>query len=545
MKRLFIVTFLFSISLLGVAQDPNCYRVYLSNKNNSPFSINTPSAFLSPRAIAKRTTYNIPITTQDLPVNESYINQIKAFDANIQVLSTSKWLNTVVIYCPNPAHIPGIQNLGCVQHIVPVANLPFTKEGGFVIPQTVANDKFGMSGTKDFSYGDSYDQIKVHRGDSLHNRGFRGEGMLIAVLDAGWNGFDTISHFQPLYANGQIWGTRDMIPGVNNVYTGHGHGTAVTSIIASNIEGQLVGTAPMANYFFIRSENPWSEQPIEEDFWAAAAELADSLGADVINSSLGYTTFEDFPQGDMTPQQNDGISSVASQAATIAGQKGIVVVISAGNERGSDWGFIGRPADAFDVISVGAMDKDSVIAPFSSYGPSADMRVKPDVTSVGWNTWYSSTDGSIYQGNGTSFSGPVIAGLSACLWQSLPHLNAIEIMEVIRQHGHIYNNPDNDFGYGIPDYFQAFLDNISSVSEFSTPMDVLVFPNPTEDQITFQSMNEEILSIQIVDLSGKILYHNSDKQFKNTISVSFLSSGIYFAHLKTATSKGTIKFVKR
>jgi len=545
MKRLFIVTILFSLSLLGVAQNPNCYRVYLSNKNNSPFSINTPSAFLSPRAIAKRTTYNIPITTQDLPVNESYINQIKAFDTNIQVLSTSKWLNTVVIYCPNPAHIPGIQNLGCVQHIVPVANLPFTKEGGFVIPQTVANDKFGMNGTKDFSYGDSYDQIKVHRGDSLHNRGFRGEGMLIAVLDAGWNGFDTISHFQPLYANGQIWGTRDMIPGVNNVYTGHGHGTSVTSIIASNIEGQLVGTAPMANYFFIRSENPWSEQPIEEDFWAAAAELADSLGADVINSSLGYTTFEDFPQGDMTPQQNDGISSVASQAATIAGQKGIVVVISAGNERGSDWGFIGRPADAFDVISVGAMDKDSVIAPFSSYGPSADMRVKPDVTSVGWNTWYSSTDGSIYQGNGTSFSGPVIAGLSACLWQSLPHLNAIEIMEVIRQHGHIYNNPDNDFGYGIPDYFQAFLDNISSVSEFSTPMDVLVFPNPTEDQITFQSMNEEILSIQIVDLSGKILYHNSDKQFKNTISVSFLSSGIYFAHLTTATSKGTLKFVKR
>lgn len=545
MKRLFIVTILFSITLLGAAQDPNCYRVYLSNKNNSPFSINTPSAFLSPRAIAKRTTYNIPVTLQDLPVNEAYINQIKAFDANIQILSRSKWLNTVVIYCPNPAHIPGIQNLGCVQYIVPVANLPFTKEGGFVIPQTVANDKFGKNGTKDFSYGDSYDQIKVHRGDSLHNLGFRGEGMLIAVLDAGWDGFDTISHFQPLYANGQIWGTRDMIPGVNNVYTGHGHGTSVTSIIASNIEGQLVGTAPMANYFFIRSENPWSEQPIEEDFWAAAAELADSLGADVINSSLGYTTFADFPQGDMTPQQNDGVTSVASQAATIAGQKGIVVVISAGNERGSDWGFIGRPADAIDVISVGAMNKDSIIAPFSSYGPSADMRVKPDITSLGWDTWNSTTDGTITQGSGTSFSGPVIAGLSACLWQSLPHLNSIEIMEVIRQHGHIYNNPDNDFGYGIPDYFQAFLDNSTSVSEYSKTINVIAFPNPSEDQITFQSTTEEILSIQVVDLSGKILFQVSDKQFKNTISVASLSSGIYFAHVTTTHSKGTIKFVKR
>jgi len=545
MKRLFIVTLLLSITFSSFAQNPNCYRIYLSNKNNSPFSINTPSAFLSPRAIAKRTTYNIPITTQDLPVNEAYINQIKAFDANIQVLSTSKWLNTVVIYCPNPAHIPGIQNLGSVQHIVPVANLPFSKEGGFVIPQTIANDKFGTNGFKDFSYGDSYDQIKVHRGDSLHNLGFRGEGMLICVFDAGWNGFDTLSHFQPLYANGQIWGTRDMIPGVNNVYTGHGHGTSVTSIIASNIEGQLVGTAPMANYFFIRSENPWSEQPIEEDFWAAAAELADSLGADVINSSLGYTTFPDFPQGDMTPQQNDGISSVSSLAATIAGQKGIVVVISAGNERGSDWGFIGRPADAIDVISVGAMDKDSIIAPFSSYGPSADMRVKPDITAVGWNTWVSTTNGNIVQGNGTSFSGPVIAGLSACLWQALPHLNAIELMDVIRQHGHIYNNPDNDFGYGIPDFFQAFLDNSTSVSEFSTSINVVAFPNPTADQITFQSTNEEIVSIQIVDLSGKILFQVSDKQFKNTISVASLSSGIYFAHVTTTQSIGTIKFVKR
>jgi serine protease AprX len=545
MKRFFIAILFIGITLWGVAQNPNCYRVYLSNKTNSPFSINTPSAFLSPRAIAKRTTYNIPITTQDLPVNESYINQIKAFDSNIQILSRSKWLNTVVIYCPNAAHIPGIQNLGCVQHIVPVANLPFTKEGGFVIPQTVANDKFGGNGSKDFSYGDSYDQIKVHRGDSLHNRGFSGEGMLIAVFDAGWNGFDTISHFQPLYTNGQIWGTRDMIPGVNNVYTGHGHGTAVTSIIASNIEGQLVGTAPSANYFFIRSENPWSEQPIEEDFWAAAAELADSLGADVINSSLGYTTFVDFPQGDMTPQQNDGVSSVASQAATIAGQKGIVVVISAGNERGSDWGFIGRPADAFDVISVAAMNKDSIIAPFSSYGPSADMRVKPDITSVGWDTWYSSTDGSIYQGNGTSFSGPVIAGLAACLWQSLPHLNSIEIMEVIRQHGHIYNNPDNDFGYGIPDFFQAFLDNISSVTDYSSRINVVAYPNPAEDQITFQSATEEILSIQIIDLYGKTLLQISEKQSKTNISVSSLSSGIYFAQIVTSSGKGTLKFVKR
>ena len=505
MKKLFILGLVLSAIGWSWAQDANCYRVYLSNKNNSPFSTDRPEEFLSQRAIAKRTRFNIPITIQDLPVNQSYINQIKAFDPNIRVLATSKWLNTVVIYCPNPAHLPGIQNLGGVQYLVPVANWDLNAPAKENQPQDETPEQNNVNLWDDVDYGNSIDQFAVHRGDLLHNEGFRGEGMLIAVFDAGWNNFDVIPHFQPLFNNGQIWGTYDFVPNLPSVYTGHSHGTSVTSIMASQIDGELIGTAPEANYFFIRSEIPYAEQLIEEDFWVAAAEMADSIGADVINSSLGYTTFPDFPQGDLTSQDNDGVTGVSSQAATIAGQKGIVVVISAGNEGWSEWGFISRPADAIDVLSVGAMSKDSVIAPFSSYGPSADGRVKPDITSVGWDTWHVTEYGDIMQGNGTSFSGPVIAGLSACLWQALPHLSSTELMQVVREVSHLYNNPNINFGYGIPDFYQAYLDN--SVSIFTYPQQTFVsaYPNPVADQITFYSSLEEEMSITLFDFTGRNL----------------------------------------
>ncbi len=545
MKKLFILGLVLSAIGWSWAQDANCYRVYLSNKNNSPFSTDRPEEFLSQRAIAKRTRFNIPITIQDLPVNQSYINQIKAFDPNIRVLATSKWLNTVVIYCPNPAHLPGIQNLGGVQYLVPVANWDLNAPAKENQPQDETPEQNNVNLWDDVDYGNSIDQFAVHRGDLLHNEGFRGEGMLIAVFDAGWNNFDVIPHFQPLFNNGQIWGTYDFVPNLPSVYTGHSHGTSVTSIMASQIDGELIGTAPEANYFFIRSEIPYAELLIEEDFWVAAAEMADSIGADVINSSLGYTTFPDFPQGDLTSQDNDGVTGVSSQAATIAGQKGIVVVISAGNEGWSEWGFISRPADAIDVLSVGAMSKDSVIAPFSSYGPSADGRVKPDITSVGWDTWHVTEYGDIMQGNGTSFSGPVIAGLSACLWQALPHLSSTELMQVVREASHLYNNPNINFGYGIPDFYQAYLDN--SVSIFTYPQQTFVsaYPNPVADQITFYSSLEEEMSITLFDFTGRNLGSWNSQDPSLSISLADFPLGIYLARVTIGNHTEIIKLIKR
>ena len=309
--------FLILAGYTAMAQNtPTCYRISLSDKNNSPYSISNPSVFLSQRALDKRARFNIAITEQDFPVNPQYIQQIKAIDANIQVLCTSKWMNTVTIYCPDSTKPATISALPFVTNVLPVADYDLqgmkkqlqTFENNYVsIVSNPAKDTMA-----DLDYGEGYRQIALHNGHLLHKEGFLGNGMLIAVFDAGWAGVDTSIYFHPLFENGQILGTRDLIPGRHNVFEGHYHGTIVSSTMAILAEGTLVGTAPKANYFFIRSEHPLSEELIEEDFWAQAAEIADSLGADVINSSLGYTTFRDFPQGDFTYEDVDGVTSIAS-----------------------------------------------------------------------------------------------------------------------------------------------------------------------------------------------------------------------------------------
>ena len=449
MKRLILLCVLLGSLMVNAQIAPTtCYRIYLSDKNNSPYSIDNPSASLSARALAKRARFNTPITEQDLPVNPQYLQQIKALDNDIRVLCVSKWMNTTTIYCPDSTKLSQIASLAFVTDILPVANYDLTIDYGTpaaneIIEPLVPNQ------SKDtvipFDYGYGYPQIALHNGHLLHNEGFRGDSMLIVVFDAGWTGLDTNAFFQSLFENGQIWGSIDLIPWRHYVYDGHYHGTIVTSTMAVQSEGVLVGTAPNANYFFIRSECPDSEQLIEEDFWAQAAEIADSLGADVINSSLGYTTFVDFPQGNFTYQDVDGVTSIASRAATILGQKGVVVCVSAGNTGDYTENHIGHPADAFDILCVGATS-DSVILIFSSHGPTYDGRVKPDVVAEGNDVYcyraappdYHYASYRLTLAGGTSLANPIIAGLSACLWQALPCYTSSQIMQIIRESGHLY-----------------------------------------------------------------------------------------------------------
>ncbi len=271
-----------------------------------------------------------------------------------------------------------------------------------------------------------------------------------------------------------------------------------------------MGTAPNADYFLIRTENPWSEEPIEEDFWAAGAEFADSIGADVINSSLGYTVFDNDSLFATDYTTCDGQTGIASRAATLAAERGIIVCVSAGNEGMSEWHHIGRPADAFNVLAIGAVDKDSLYAPFSSVGPSYDGRVKPDIASVGWNTVVMTPGDSIIEGNGTSFSSPVIAGLSACLWQALPQKNATEIMQIIRESAHQILQPDTLMGFGIPDFYQAFLQyyepDTNAITTFCKPSNAfLVYPNPCQSTVTVKSTFNTIQNVAVYDLSGKCL----------------------------------------
>ena len=544
----FLVIFSLLLFQLMAQESATCFRIQLKDKNQSPYSVTRPEEFLSPRAINNRVRYSIPVTEEDLPVNPQYKQQICTIDPNIQILAESKWQNTVVIYCPDSSVLEQVKALPFTEtEVVPVASYvhrnqleKITEDYNILLHNDLYLDSL-------YDYGPAWAQIAFHNGHRLHEMGFYGDGMLIVVLDGGWEGFDTIPYFQSMYENGQLLGTRDLIPGHHNVYNGGTHGTCVTSIMATAVNGQMIGTAPHANYYFILSENPYSEQLIEEDFWAQGIEIADSLGADVVNSSLGYSTFDDFHQGDFTYADCDGVASIASRNASIACHKGIAVCISAGNEGAKPWHYISHPADAFDVLCVGAARAvDSVMASFSSYGPSADGRVKPDVVSVGWDTYVVNAAGGINAGNGTSFASPTLAGLTACLRQALPQKNALEIMDIIRQHGHQYQTPDSTMGYGIPDMYQAYLDHAhDAVSGLMMQPNLSVYPNPCTNQVMIANSDLAIRQVEIFDVSGKLLRTFDDcASVIIQLPVHQLQPGFYILRAKGKNVIRTAKIIK-
>lgn len=499
---------LFFAGTLDAQLAPTCYRLTLSDKNNSPYSIDNPSDYLSPRALEKRARFNIAITEQDLPVNPQYVQQVKNVNDHIRVLCSCKWFNTLTIYCPDSTVLPQLSSLPFVTDILPVANydldslMPLVSAAPEIEYTPMVSNNFRDSITP-YDYGYAIGQIAVHNGHLLHNEGFRGDSMLIAIFDAGWIGVDTGEFFRVLFDEGRLLGTRDLIPFRDNVYDGHHHGTIVTSTMSGLTEQVMVGTAPRASFFLIRSEEPNSEQLIEEDFWAQAACIADSIGADVINSSLGYTNFDDFPQQWNTYESTDGVSSIASLAATVLGQKGVIVCVSAGNDGANDWHYIGHPADAYDVLSVGAADIFGNIANFSSRGPSFDGRVKPDITSVGVNTFCVYPGDQLGTANGTSLAGPVAAGLCACLWQALPAASASQVMQYIRESGSCYDNPNDSLGYGLPDFYAAYAQHVG----IPEPNDITlsVFPNPCTDILHIANGDQQIDRVEFYDISGKLV----------------------------------------
>ena len=507
--------FLLIIPLSQVfAQNPNCYRITFSDKNDSPYSINRPEEFLSPRAIAKRERFNIPIIEQDLPVNPHYIDSILNFSSEpSQIIAKSKWNNSIVIMYQGNDNYQNIidemlEETSFVIDVLHVAIYDSRNISKMSISEQMSNSMV-YNFSCDYDYGNSIDNIKLHKGELLHKAGFCGEGMLICVFDAGYENFNTIPYFQPLYENGQIWGTRDLVFGLNDVYMEYdpwsGHGTGVMSLMASAIEGQVIGSAPKANYFLFRTCPPYNfNQMVEEDFWAQGAEVADSLGADIATTQVGYRDNFDYPwQNIYTSDDNDGMTSLISRSASILAQKGVVVVVSAGNDGQTKWHYIGRPADAKDILAVGMVNKNGIVLGGSSYGPSADGRVKPDVAALGSKGWCVNAAGEIVDwGNGTSASAPLIAGLAACLWQALPQYSSLEITDLIRKYGDRADNPDDRTGYGIPNFYQCYLDQTYGVTENVKP-EVLVYPNPTTGQLTIDNGELTINNIEIFDIYGR------------------------------------------
>lgn len=445
------------------------YRVWFSEKTNS-ISEYSPEELLSPAAIARREKYGIPLVTEsDIPVSSQHIRTLTG--AGFRLRCTSKWLNTALftttgaIKSDIAGEYPFIDSIQLVKHPVDPVKRNYSKYG--ITEPGMITDKF--------------DPRLPLNGDMLHKSGLTGLNITIAVLDAGFINADKIEALEPLRKRGGIITTRDFINNSSYVYDYHTHGTSVLSILAGAMPGIINGTAPGAKYMLLRTEDVLSEFPVEEDYWIAAAEYADSAGADIITSSLGYFEFDD-PSMDYPFSDMDGDRPFITRGADMASSKGILVVNSAGNERNKAWLRIIAPSDGDSVLCVGALNHDLTISDFSSAGYSSDGRVKPDVVAPGVLIPLQFEPGVWHSGSGTSFSCPVISGLSASLMQAVPDASPLEIINALRKSSDRYTRPDSLYGYGLPDFLKT-LRLLEDEHTFRPEAMMSAGPNPFTDEI--------------------------------------------------------------
>src|SRR5215203_480032 len=458
MKKLIVVLIGSCLLFTDIHAQFTRYIVKLKNKGGNPFSLSTPTSYLSPRALDRRTRYSIGVDSTDLPVTPSYVTQIRNVPL-VTVLNISKWHNSVTIQTSDPNAITTINGLPFVQSVGAIASRTQNSTTGKLITadQPYIPSQRGTDMTGDFfNYGaGSLAEINLHKGQFLHNIGLRGQGMLIAVLDGGFFNYNTLDAMDSIILNNQVFDTWDFYAGNATVSDDHPHGMQCLSIIAANIPGQFIGKAPKANFMLYRTEDATTEYPIEEFNMVCGMERADSAGADVISASLGYSEFDD-ASFDHTYTQMNGNATIAAIGADLAAKKGILFLNAAGNEGGAAWHYIITPADGDSVLAIGAVNTSGAVGSFSSFGPSSDGQIKPDVASVGVNTIVQSTNNTVTTGSGTSFACPNMAGLASILWQGFPEVNNMRIVRALREAGSIAASPNDRIGYGIPDLKAAF-----------------------------------------------------------------------------------------
>ena len=454
--------FIFFLSLIAVLPTsakkkyagPRSYvwRYYLRDKQGCGFSTEHPSRFLSLKAIERRKHQKLKVDSTDLPVSSRYTTLFHV--DGVEVLGSSKWNNTLVVRSRDTLLLRQLANLNCVKGSRLVWQSPDSLEEKDQVKVNVREQFQKLDSVPNDPDGMSRPQVEMLGGERLHEIGLRGEGMTIAILDGGFLNVHCIPHLN----KSRIAGTRDFVGHKTSTdfYEGIDHGTKVFSVLAAEAPEVILGTATEANYWLLRCEDPETEMPIEEDYWAMAAEFADSVGADIISSSLGYTEY-DHNLGSYRLQDLDGKTALISRTASMLARKGIVLCNSAGNSGMASWKKIGVPADADDVLTIGAVGGDRKIAVFSSVGPSQDGRVKPDVVAMGSPTTLINGKGMLTRDMGTSFSTPLISGLVACLWQGLRQKTALEIIDLVRRSTLQYDEPDNVYGYGIPDFWRAYM----------------------------------------------------------------------------------------
>lgn len=543
---------------LYAQQRGSTYIIKLRDKGNY-YSLTDPGKYLSGRAIERRLIQQIPLDQSDLPVNPEYLDELKS--AGAEILYVSKWLNTVIAGVADDNSLNTIKSLNFVKQVNTSRAYDRKKNHQFFkrFFQPEKYEKINVTNYKStnvgFNYGPSGNQAQMIKIDQLHNQGYTGKGMVIAVIDAGFNSVDIMDVFDSLFINNRVLGTRDFVQPGNNVYNEsmNMHGTMVLSTMAGNMPGQIIGTAPHASYYLFRSEDATAEYLMEEYYWVQAAEYADSLGVDVINTSLGYTTFPDDPTNDHTYSDMNGDTTPITIGADLAAKKGMLVINSAGNEGYNPWHYISAPADGDSVLAVGAVDQNGVYAFFSSVGPTFDGRIKPDVATQGYNAIVASVPSGIAMASGTSFSSPILTGAAACLWQANPTYSNMDILNAIRMSGNQATNPDNLLGWGIPDFLVANSLLVGNIDQINYSQDINCYPNPFSDYLIADfnlkslSTDSEIKLINAQGITVKTFKANQLGHGKNHVkfdNLEMLPKGIYFVKILSDGAISTQKVIK-
>lgn len=454
------------------------YLVRFTDKKGTAHSLANPTTYLSARAIERRSRQHISLDSTDLPVSADYLDSLRKLPG-ITVLNTSRWLNQALVQISNTASLTTIGQYPFVKGVSPLGLRTATAPDAYRADKYEAEETAlsyaaiakaaRLTGGMALNYGSNYQQIHLHRGEYLHNLGFTGRGIVIAVLDAGFRNYHTNPALDSVRLQNRILGTWDYVRNEASVSEDDAHGQNCFSIIAANRPGYIVGTAPHASFWLLRSEEAGREYPVEEQYWAAAAEFSDSAGADMISSSLGYADFDD-PAFDHSYAERDGNTSLITRAADYAARKGILVMNSAGNygTRTDELRYVSCPADGDSVMAVGATTSSGAIASFSSWGPNGAGRVKPNIVSMGQAAVYASQAGAPVAGNGTSYANPNVAGLIACLWQAFPELSNMQLMDAVQRSADKYNNPDGRYGYGMPDFKKATVTLLQKQARMTT-----------------------------------------------------------------------------
>ncbi len=526
MHKNLLVLLLILLQLSAFAQ--NQYLVVFKDKAGSTYSVSNPKQFLSDRSIQRRAKQKIAVTERDLPPNASYLTELTKTGA--KVLYKSRWLNAALIDT-DPITLEKILKLPFVKGLEGAGDIKSARSKGGS-DADAARNKFGLEGETDNGF--SQTQLAMLGADKMHQKGFRGEGMLIGVLDSGFQNADQLSFFKDLFTDKRIVGTFDFVDRELNVYNDHSHGTNVLSCMAAFESGKIVGTAYKASYLLLRTEDVLSETRREEANWLFGAEMADSVGVDVINTSLGYTTFDNPAQNYKYSDMN-GDKALATRAADWAAQAGILVVASAGNEGNDTWKYVGTPADADSIIAVGAVASNRTVAAFSSYGPSGDGRIKPDLAAQGQGTLVGTPGNSFSNSNGTSFSSPLMAGFAASFWQAFPELTNMQVRDYLIRSASQYENPDTRVGYGIPDFDKAY--EIAELEQLIASLkkqgkEVVVFPNPANSQTdpmkvwVLKDDAGKNFEYTLVDMAGKVIWSlaTTDKNISLPTKIDYWQS---------------------